>query len=124
MAYTYGSIKQLASYLAHATESVAYTAPVSKSVEIASFWIHNVTNNVVSALVYFPFSNTVPTASFSASLAIERLSEAFSGSVTMEISPKIPFLLNTAANSYNDKITIKASQSSSLAIAIYGREEV
>lgn len=118
MALTYSKIKQLASFQLHATESVVYAAPTTESVEVGSFWFHNAEAGSVSATVYFPFTDTVPTASFSSSLEIQRLSEQFVAGATLEISPKIPFILE---GSSSDKITMAASQSGSISCVIYGR---
>jgi hypothetical protein len=75
--------------------------------------------------MWFPFTASVPTASFSASAVIQRMSEGFSGSVTLEVSPKVPFILNSSGSTnYADKITMKASQTSSLNVIIFGREEI
>ena len=120
----YGNIKQLASYTLHATESIVYTAPVSKSVEVASMWLHNRSATTMTVNMWFPYPYTTPTASFSASLDLLRLSEGLSGSVSLEIAPKVPFVLNSAAGAFNDKITMKATQSSSVNVTIYGREDV
>jgi hypothetical protein len=121
----YSSIKQLASMTLHATESIVYSAPASRSVEIASMWFHNPTAAIVTAQMWFPFTASVPTASFSASNAIQRMSEGFSGSVSLEISPKVPFVLNSSGSgAFADKITMKCSQTSSLNVVIYGREDI
>jgi hypothetical protein len=43
----------------------------------------------------------------------------------LEMSPKVPFVLNSSGSSaYSDKITMKASQSSSLNVIVYGREQI
>ena len=119
MPITYGSIKQLSSQLLHATESIVYTAPSTGSTEICTIWLHNSTaaNNVVK--VYFPFTATQPTGAFSSSLALERLSEFMTGSYTLEVSPKVPFVLNGATS---DKITMRSTFSGSVNVLIYGRE--
>jgi hypothetical protein len=121
MAYT--DIKQLASQILHATESIVYTAPTSKSVEIGNMWFYNYTGTVQSVQVYFPFTATVPTASFSASFAIQRLSEGISGSAVLELAPKVPFVLNSVTGSHSEKITMKCSQTASINVVIYGREQ-
>lgn len=118
MSITYGSIKQLSSQLLHATESIVYTAGTGSS-EISSIWLHNVTGVPATVQAWWPFTATTPTASYSASISIERLSEAISGSVTLEIAPKVPFFLQ---GSSNDKITMRATQTSSITVVIYGRE--
>jgi hypothetical protein len=125
MAFNYTPIKQLASYTLHATESIVYAAPVSKSVEVSSFWFHNPMASVIGATVFFPVSAAQVTGSATSSLSLQRLSESFSGSYTLEIAPKVPFVLNSSgSNTYNDKISMKGSQSSSLNVIIYGREEI
>jgi hypothetical protein len=118
----YGIIKQLSSYTLHATESIVYTAPVSKSVEVATFWFHNTGSAVITAQMFFPFTGSTATVGLSGN--IQRLSEGFSGSVTLEISPKVPFMLNSVTGSHGEKITMKASNSGSLNVIINGREEV
>lgn len=118
---TFGNLKQLASVTLHATESIVYTAPTNKIVEVATLWFHNPTAATQTAVVWFPFTASVPTGSFSASAAIQRLSEGLSGSVTLEVSPKVPFIINGTTS---DKITMRATQTSSINVAIYGREEV
>jgi hypothetical protein len=117
----YGDIKQLASQILHATESIVYTAPVSKSVEIGSIWMFNYSGATATAQMWFPFTATTPTASFSASFAIQRLSEGISSSAALEVAPKIPFVLNSDTN-YSDKITMRATQTGSINVVIYGRE--
>jgi len=119
----YGNIKQLASYTLHATESIVYSAPISKSVEIATIWLHNSSTSNVSATMWFPFTATIPTASFSASAVIQRLNESISGSATLEISPKVPFVLNSSGTNYVDKITMKGGATGSMNVIIYGRED-
>lgn len=119
----YGNIKQLANYTLHATESIVYSAPVSKSVEIATIWLHNSSTSNVNATMWFPFTATVPTGSFSASAAIQRLNEGISGSATLEISPKVPFVLNSSGTNYVDKITMRGGNSGSINVIIYGRED-
>jgi hypothetical protein len=119
----YGNIKQLASYTLHATESIVYSAPISKSVEIATIWLHNSSTSNVSATMWFPFTATIPTASFSASAVIQRLNETITGSATLEISPKVPFVLNSSGTNYVDKITMKAGATGSMNVIIYGRED-
>jgi hypothetical protein len=121
MAYT--DIKQLASQILHATESIVYTAPTSKSAEIATMWFYNYTNTVQSVQMYFPFTATVPTASFSASFSLQRLSEGISGSAVLELAPKVPFVLNSVTGSHSEKITMKCSQTASINVVIYGREQ-
>lgn len=120
----YSDIKQLASQILHATESIVYTAPTSKSAEIATMWFYNYTNTVQSVQMYFPFTATVPTASFSASFSLQRLSEGISGSSVLEISPKVPFVLNSVTGSHNEKITMKCSQTASINVVLYGREQI
>lgn len=118
----YGNIKQLASYTLHATESIVYSAPVSKSVEVATLWFHNTGSAIITAQIFFPFTGSTSTVDLSGN--IQRLSEGFSGSATLEISPKVPFVLNSIIGSHGEKITMKASNSGSLNVVIYGREEV
>lgn len=118
----YGDIKQLSSQILHATESIVYTAPVSKSVEIGSIWLFNYSSAVATAQMWFPFTATTPTGSFSASFSLLRLSEGISGSSALEIAPKVPFVLNSTGTNYNDKITMRATQTSSINVVIYGRE--
>lgn len=119
----YGNIKQLASQTLHLTESIVYSAPTSKSVEIGSIWIHNPTSLNQTVAMWFPFTATIPTGSFSASLSLQRLNELISSSVSLEIAPKIPWVLNSSGTNYVDKITMKASQTGSINVIIYGREE-
>jgi hypothetical protein len=117
----YGNIKQLASQTLHATESIIYSAPVSKSAEIATLWFHNPTATPQGVIVWFPFTASQATGSFSASLSLQRLNEAVSSSITMEISPKVPFVLD---GNLNEKITMKCTQSSSINVIMFGREEI
>jgi len=105
----YGNIKQLASQILHATESIVYTAL-------------NYTGTVQSVQMWFPFTASAATGSFSASFAIQRLSEGISGSSVLEIAPKTPFVLNSVTGSHSEKITMKASQTASINVVIYGRE--
>jgi hypothetical protein len=118
----YGNIKQLASQILHATESIVYTAPTSKSVEVSDIWFFNYTGTVQSVQMWFPFTASAATGSFSASFAIQRLSEGISGSSVLEIAPKTPFVLNSVTGSHSEKITMKASQTASINVVIYGRE--
>lgn len=123
MATTYGPIKQLASYTLHATESIVYTAPVSKSVEVSSFWFHNYVASTITVSSWWPF--TAASVSATPTNSLERLSEGLASAATFEISPKVPFILNSSGSgAYNDKITMKGSQSSSVNVVIYGREEI
>lgn len=118
MAVTYGSIKQLANTFLHATESVVYQTPASTYTEVSSLWVHNSSGDTLNAKAYWPQPDT-PTGSFSGSLELERLSESFSGSATLEISPKVPFVLN---GNTNDSLTMVAANSGSLTVIVYGRE--
>ena len=121
---TYGPLKRLTdSRFLHLTESIIYTASSSKLTEISTIWMHNPTSvvTVQNATLYFPVTASQVTGSFSASAVLQRLNEGLSSSFTLEISPKVPFVLDGALN---EKITAKCSQTSSVNIIIFGREEV
>lgn len=120
---TFGNIKKLASQVLHATESIVYTAPAAKITEVSTIWFHNRTSVATPQVVtvWFPFTASAATASFSASADLQRLSEGFSGSATLEISPKIPFIID---GTNSEKITMRCTQTSSVNVIIYGREEV
>ena len=118
----YGDIKQLASLRLHATESIVYSAPTSRSVELLTFWFHNSGSSTVNAQMFFPFVGS--TATQGSSSAIQRFNENFTSSLSLEISPKVPFVLNSRSGSHSESITMKASVSESLNVIIYGREEI
>jgi len=120
----YGPLKRLTnSQFLHLTESIIYTASSSKLTEISTIWMHNssATLTVQNATLYFPVTASQVTGSFSASAVLQRLNEGFSSSFTLEISPKVPFVLDGALS---EKITAKCSQTASVNIIIFGREEV
>lgn len=117
----YGNIKQLSSYTLHATESIVYTAPVSKSVEVSTMWFFNSGSANLAAQMYFPFTGSTATVGLSTTL--QRLNETISSSAVLEISPKVPFMLNSVTGSHGEKITMKAANSASINVVIYGREE-
>ena len=120
----YGTIKQLVNTTLHATESIVYTAPTSKSVEIGSIWMHNPTTSHQTATMWFPFTATQATGIFISSLTIQRLNEVISSSVSFEVAPKVPWVLNSSGTNYVDKITMKCTQTGSINVLIYGRVEV
>lgn len=117
----YSNLKQLTSYTLHATESIVYTAPVSKSVEVCTLWFFNSGSATLGTQVYFPFTGSSATVGLSSN--VQRLSENISSSAVLEISPKVPFVLNSVTGSHGEKITMKASNSASINVVIYGREE-
>jgi hypothetical protein len=112
----YGNIKKLAYQMLHATESIIYSAPESKSVEIGTIWLHNTSTAAKSVTIWFPV-----TGSSGSSSLLERFQEAFPAYISYEISPKVPFVLD---GNLSEKITMKAEQSGSVNVIIFGREEV
>jgi hypothetical protein len=118
----YGDIKQLASLRLHETESIVYSAPTSRSVELLTFWFHNSSSLTVNAQMFFPYTSS--TATQGSSSAIQRFNENFTSSLSLEISPKVPFVLNSRSGSHSESITMKASVSESLNVIIYGREQI
>lgn len=117
----YGNIKKLASMTLHATESIVYAASASKVTEIATLWIHNRATGSASVTAWFPFTASQATGSFAGSNSLQRFNETLSGSVTLEISPKVPFILDGAAN---EKLTMKTNITGSVNVIIFGREEI
>jgi hypothetical protein len=119
----FGPLKRLSNQMLHLTESIIYTTSASKLTEVSCIWMHNptVVATVQNATIWFPVTASQVTGSFSASAALQRLNEGLSASFTLEISPKVPFVLDGALS---EKITAKCTQTSSINIIIFGREEV
>lgn len=121
---TYGPLKRLTdSRFLHLTESIIYTTSASKLTEISTIWMHNSSTvaTVQNATLFFPVTASQVTGSFSASAVLQRLNEGFSSSFTLEVSPKVPFVLDGALS---EKITARCTQTSSISIVIFGRVEV
>jgi hypothetical protein len=120
---TFGNLKKLADQRLHATESIIYSAPSNKITEISTIWLHNASTlvTVQNATLWFPVTASQVTASFSASAGLQRFNEGLSGSYTIEVSPKVPFILDGALL---EKLTAKCTQTASVNIIIFGREEV
>jgi hypothetical protein len=120
----YGDIKQLASITLHTSQSIVYSAPTSKSVEIGTIWVHNNTLLPQGINAFFPFTGSQATGSATASAELRRFSETISGSTTLEVSPKVPFVINSSGTNFADKIVMSSSQTASINVIIYGREQV
>jgi hypothetical protein len=104
----FSNFRTLARGQLHATQSILYTGPsASKSTEVSTIWLHNGSGTPYSASLWLQESN------------LRHCHEVFSASVSFEISPKVPFIIQGTGSIY-----MVAQQSASINYIITGREEI
>lgn len=102
-------------FQAHATASVVYTAPAGGA-EVATLWIHNQQPSAVADVgleLFWPVTASLGSDSGS----YRRLSETFKSGITLELSPKVPVILQSGQS-----IWARAQQSASINISLTGIE--
>jgi hypothetical protein len=113
----YSNIKRLgaSNYIVHATASIAYTAPASGS-EVASLWLHNITPATSCGVeVFLPLSSSIGADSAS----FRRISQTIGAGQSLEISQKVPFVLDGS-----DMIYMRAQFTGSINAIMYGRDNI